>query len=492
MQAELEEKSNKITELNEQLKEAYQQMSDFEKKIESAQQEVKDAMKERGLAVKAKILAEQNMTSIEFEYEQHKSRATRREKELVEQLERVGNDEVLKLLKEKLANMTEKANSLETEMWQEAQKHNIEIENLIATISKEQEKLGHVTKQAEKLKNLQNEYDEVSSQLVDSIQENDQLKNQCKELKTSVETLNEKISELNIEISELKVQLSSASVNGELEVDLQEKNKALLLEIQELGEKHVKEIQAMKEQEASLLAKIQKLEKSIANHSIGIDKLEKNHRKETQSQLSLIQELQQDIAEQKDEILNIKIEHDDLLAYCNNLEHTNTLLGNACTQARMTVDLIMKETEILRKGYNDLKMSTAVQELEHLKLQRTISEYDDTNNFSVFNETVSNSVANNTQSICNNTQSICNNTQSDANNLQLIANCDKENSSALNDLTIQLQKSNEERDNYASRLDLILKRLTSIMQEKFSYKSVAESSENELLNELATNLNDLK
>lgn len=483
MHAELEEKSTEIIELNNQLSEACRKIGDFESQLKSAHSEVKDARKEKCLAIQAKIVAEQNMTSIEYEYEQHKARSTRREKELIEQLESVGNDEAMNVLKEKLATMTEKANSLETQLWQDSQNHNTEIESLNTRIIEVQAKLALVTKQADKLKNLQNEYDEVSVQLVDCIQENDQLKIKCKDLEMSVEKLNEKISKQIKETDDLNVQISTANANDELKADLEKKKQDQALKMWAIEEKHRREIEALEEQKASQLAKIQKLEQIIADHSDEIKKLEENHHiemtKSTQKQTSLIQELEQDIVEQKDEIFNIKSEHDDLLAYCNNLEHTNTLLGNACTQARMTVDLIMKETELLRKGYNDLKMSTAVQELEHLKLQRTISEYDDSVNFSVFNDTVSNA------------QSICNNTQSATNNTQLIVN-ECEDNSVPNNLTIQLQKANEERDSYASRLGLILKRLTNVIQEELSDAFLPEPSEDQILDKLKTNLSDLK
>lgn len=480
-QAELEQKLQEIDQLKEHLDETRRKVSDFESRLESAQSELKDARKEKGIALQAKVMAEQNMTSIEFEYEQHKARASRREKELVEQLESVGNDEAMKVLKEKLATATEKSNSLETQLWQASAKHSAEIESLKAKVTEEQARHERMTKLDEKLKRLQTEYDELSVQLVDSIQENDQLKEKNKDLEAIVEKLNEKIGNVNKENADMKIQLSAPSVNDQLEADLQNKNQTHLLEMQALEEKHRKEIDVLKEQQTSQLANIQKLEQTIAEQLDEINKLEKYYRESvenlTQKHSTLIHELEQDMVDQKDEIFNIKTEHDELLAHCNNLEHTNTLLENAWTQARMTVDLVMKETELLRKGYNDLKMSIAVQELEHLKLQRTMSEYDDTVNFSVLNETASNSLTNNTPSVCNNTHNITNSTY-----------CDKEDSPVSSNLTTELQKSNEERDSLALRLDLIIKRITSVMQDELSDVFVPGPSEDQILDALATNL----
>lgn len=479
--AELEEKLKEIDQLKEHLDETRRKVSDFESKLELAQSELKDARKENSLALQAKSMAEQNMTSIEFEYQQHKSRASRREKELVEQLESVGNDETVKVFKEKLANMTEMANSLETQLWQASAKHKADVESLSAKVTEEQVKLERMTKLAEKLKKLQSEYDEVSLQLVDSIQENDQLKKKYKDLETIVGNLNEKIENLNKENSDLKIQLSAESFNVQHEADFHNKNQTHLLEMQTLEENHRKEIDVLEKQHASQLANIQKLEQTIAEQLDKMNKLEKNHRENvenlTQKHSTLIHELEQDIVDQKVEIFNIKTEHDELLAHCNNLEHTNTLLENAWTQARMTVDLVMKETELLRKGYNDLKMSIAVQELEHLKLQRTMSEYDDTVNFSVLNETASNSLTNNTPSVCNSTHNITNSTY-----------CDKEDCPAPSNLTIELQKSNVECDIHASRLDLLLKRITNVMQDELLAVFVPEPSEDQILDTLAINL----
>lgn len=463
-----------IDELKGHLDETRRKMSDFESKLESAQNELKDAKKEKGLALQAKVLAEQNMTSIEYEYEQHKTRASRREKELVEQLESVANDEAIKVLKEKLAAMTEKSNSLETQLWQTSAKHNAEIENLTAKITEEQGKHERMTKQVEKLKKLQSEYDEVSVQLVDSIQENDQLKEKYKNLETIVEKLNEKIQNIEKENVNLKNQLSAPIVDVKLEADFQKKNQTHLLEMQALEEKHRIDMDVLKKQQSFQLANIQKLEQTIAEQLDEMNELEKNHRENVEN---LMQKHSTLIHEFEQEIFNIKTEQDELLAHCNNLEHTNTLLENAWTQARMTVDLVMKETELLRKGYNDLKMSIAVQELEHLKLQRTMSEYDDTVNFSVLNETASNSLANNTQSVCNNTHNITNSTY-----------CDKEDSPSPINLTIDHQKSNEERDNLILRLNLLLKRITNVMQDELSAVFVPEPSEDQVLDTLTTSL----
>lgn len=465
MQEEIDVKSAEIAALNGQMNETRQKLSDLESRLKLAQSELEVAKKEKNMSVQAKVFAEQNMTSIEYEYEQHVARASRREKELIEQLENVANDNAMKVLKEKLATMTEKLSSLETQSWQDAQKHKSEIENLNA-------KYNRAAKQIDELKVIQQDYDEVSSQLVDAIQENDEHKKKQEGMKATIDSL-------TIEINNLKSHIAMATTN-----DDKEQSQVNVSEIQKLEDKYRMEFESLEKQQTSKLAEIQKLEEIIANHKTEMHELKENHHKEIEQfkqqqtdQTTVIQELEQIIVEQKQEIADCKMEYKELLAYTENIEHSNTLLENVCNQSRMTVEFIVKEAEVLRNGYNQLRKSSYEQDLEQLKLHKTISEFDETVNFSLFNDTASYSVANITQNNFNNTQSIANG---------------KDNDSKLNDLVAQLQKTNAEREHYASQLDLVLKHISSAIDMELPSASTESLIDEQMLHKLDANLFEFK
>lgn len=489
----MNEKSIEITTLNEQLTEAHQKISDIESRLETAERTSKEAVKEKQLANKAKELAEQVKASIEYEYEEHQNRAKRREKELVEQLDQLGNDDAMTALKQKLATITEKAKSLETQLWQDSQKHKDELENMNAKmadkLAEAQESIDRAAVQAEKFKTLQSEYDDTSSQLVDMIEENDQLKKQCIALNKEIEELNAKSKSAS----------TLAEENADSEAKLQAQIQAHATEVQKLEEKYRKEMQSHEEIKTSLMAEIENLKKTIENHSSELKTLEDGHRAKvdglTQTQTSTVEELEKDIEEQKKEIFEVKFEHNDLLAYCKNLEHSNTLLENAWAQARMTVDCIMKEMDVLRTGYNDLKMKTYEQELEHLKLQKTISEFDETINFSLFNDDTESLSIGNSISICNTPQigmSKRRSMRNSNNKLSVISDSRKEDESKINDLTLQLKIANEERDKYSRRLESILKRLSNAADEKLSSSIEEPSIYETLLDKFVTSFYELK
>lgn len=421
-QDEAEQKSLEISALYKQLEEVKTKMTAIEKDLDSARRETADAKKERILAVKAKELAEQQMVSVEYEYEQHKVRATRREQELIEQLNNLTDNDEVQKLKERLKAITEKANALETQLWQNEKKYQTDFDSLKEKICHEKLNCKNAYEQIDKLKGLQNEYDEVSMQLVDSIQENDVLKLKCNDLQETVD-------KLNVQIDGLKSELSSESqkipIAGEFEAKLQQQNEAHASEVQKLKAEYRTEIESLT--------------------------------KQLDERAKLIEESQECIDCLRNEIEEVKAIHDDVLENYMQTQHKNTLLENACSQCRLTLDFVTKEMEVLRQAYNTLRMSQAEQELEHLKLQKTICEYDETINGSVFNDTVSNSVVNNT-------------TQFNSNNTMNLNHSPVKKDAEPNELMVELQKSNEERDNYASQLESIKSKLKTVnaLGEEFS------------------------
>lgn len=420
-QDDAEQKSLEISALYKQLEEVKTKMTDIEKELDSARRETADAKKERIVAVKAKELAEQQMVSVEYEYEQHKVRASRREQELIEQLNSLADNDEAQKLKERLKAITEKANALETQLWQNEKKYQTDFDSLKEKICQEKLNCKNADEQIDKLKGLQNEYDEVSMQLVDSIQENDVLKRKCTDLQETVDKLNGQIDGLK---SELNSESQKIPIADEFEAKMQQQNEA-----------HASEVQKLK---AEYRTEIESLTKQLDERS------------------KLIEESQECIDCLRSEIEDVKAVHDDVLENYMQTQHKNTLLENACSQCRLTLDFVTKEMEVLRQAYNTLRMSQAEQELEHLKLQKTICEYDETINGSVFNDTASISVVNNT-------------TQLNSNNTMNLNHSEKTDA-ASNELLVELQKSNEERDNYASQLDSIKSKLKNVdaLGEEFS------------------------
>lgn len=298
--------------------------SELEKKtaeIADKMLQLKQANSERAAAVEAKVLAEQKMVSLEYEYEQHKERAMRRENELVDELKSLNNDETVRLLKEKLQTMTTRANSFETQIWQGQNKHTAELEAINRMMNDKQNEIKALTNSLEKMNELQKEYDEVSVQMMGYIEENDELKKRCAEL---------------------------------------EKNRMEIIELEA----------------------------------------------------------------KDDEIRDVKKEFNTLLAEYDQLEHNNNISISAFNQARMTIDCFKKECDILRNALAEAQAILAQQELDNLKLQKSICEYNDTINLSQLNETSNN------------------------------------NNAPLIEVTAQLDKANAERETYASKLKAITARLS--------------------------------
>lgn len=315
LQSELDEKLSEIAEKTSQLKQA---------------------KSDRAAAIEAKQLAEQKMVSIEYEFEQHKDRVSRREKELINELESLNNDETVRALKEKLQTMTDRAKSFETELWQNQNKHTATIEAINQDLNAKKDEIKALTGRLDKMKELQTDYDEVSIQVMGYIEENDALTKKNEELQKQLDRQNAEL----------------------------EKNRLAIVEL-----------------------------------------------------------------EKRDgEMMDVKKEFNSLLAEHEQLEHNNNISNSVFNQARMTIDCFKKECDILRNALVEAQAILAQQELDNLKLQKSICDYNDTINASQLNET------------CN------------INN----------NNGPLIEITAQLDKANTERDGYASKLAALENRLSAV------------------------------
>lgn len=299
--------------------------------------QLKQADSERAAAMEEKQLAEQKMVSIEYEFEQHKERASRREKELINELESLNNDETVRVLKEKLQIMTDRAKSCETELWQIQNKHIAAIEAIKQDLNAKQDEINALTGRLDKMKELQKEYDEVSVQVMGYIEENDDLTKKNEEL----------VKQLDRQNAEL------------------EKNRLIVL----------------------------------------------------------------DLEQRDNEMMDMKKEFNSLLTEYEQLEHNNNISNSVFNQARMTIDCFKKECDILRNALAEAQAILAQQELDNLKLQKSICDYNDTINASQLNET---------------------------------CNINNNNNGPLIEMTAQLDKANTERDSYASKLAVIENRLSVV------------------------------
>lgn len=424
LQASLDEKIEEIAKLTEN--------------VESVKQQRQDAINEQKSAVKAKEYAEQQLTSIEYEYEQHKARANRREKELVEQLTNLNNDEQIKQLKEKLQIMSERAKLLETELWQDRKKHIAEVESLNGKIVAEQEKSQNISKQINKLKTIQTDYDEVSTQLVDCIEENDKFKSQHATMNETIDTLNKKINDLEAQLAN---QTSADKTCNDLQAKLQTQSEDHANELQTLQDDHRKEIEHLNKD-------IKIVEKKYSDAFADVLDLKKWN----------------DAAQE--EIAEVKANYNDLYNEYTKLEHNHSMLQNAWKQSTLTMDCVSKELDYIRDSYVKLQHSSALQELDNLKLQKTICEYNDTINGSLFNETASMSVVNITQQ--NSTIETAEESMTQPKKITQENTIQNHSIDASNESMVQIEKPLQAMNDSATQWELMKSRLMSVMEDEAS------------------------
>lgn len=271
LESQLKEKIddyNKLLEEMNAIKNENQQCND---RVDSMEKELKMANESKDIAI-------QNLVSSEFEYEQHMQRLQKRVNELVEQLDNSRSDAVVTELKDKIKTLSDKVTSLETELLHIDGNHKQEIDLIISEKLLIDDKCAELNSKLLKYEKIQEEYDQVSEQLVDCIQENDQ------------------------------------------------------------------------------------------------------HKKEIDAATKKYDKLYQEFVELDQICVTITSEKDEMIKYIDELEHEQTLLRNKCNQYDVTAPFIAKELDILRETIKTLEFRVAKEELDHLKLQKTFCEINESNN----------------------------------------------------------------------------------------------------------------
>lgn len=438
---------------NVQLEVAVKMNKEFKDRMNTMCDEVKNANE-------AKKLAEQQLTSVEFEFEQYKIQSKRREQELVHQIDDAGTEQVIKHLKDKVKVLSEGQKALETELWEKDSHHKTEVDDLLKQLAEVNRQSEVNAGQNELYRKLQNDYDEVSEQLVDLIQENDKLKAKFNIQSTAAAASEKKIEELQQNIDRLvsrqstrtpdavNVKLSNgfdalcivlAAYNGECDKlsaerkELCDKLKAqadmydvevqtvekLRNELQQMLEQQPNNEQLMKQNEElkkyqqeldelnnnvqgsmtqidELKSENLQLKDDIQSQREGYEKqiadLNNNHKtimaESVESHTKEIDDLKSEKSSLKEKLSKLTVEYDQHKLFSNELEHDKVMFEQAYNHCRLAEQFIENELQVLRNQFMELQMSVATQELDHLKLQKTISEHDETTrNASVFNAT---------------------------------------------------------------------------------------------------------
>lgn len=207
LKEQLEEKAKEIDRLNADMDKLNEDISTLKATNQQCIENAKAANATVLRAEMAKREAEQIVCSVQFELEQHVARANRRENELVEQLDSLRSDNVVAAMKEKMNRQSDALTKLESEYWQNEKAHKEDIKRLMNEKAATDEKSNKLIGEILKLQTIQDDYDEVSAQLVDSVQDNDALKKKFDE-QTIV------VSELEKTVSALKAQLKDSIAIG--------------------------------------------------------------------------------------------------------------------------------------------------------------------------------------------------------------------------------------------------------------------------------------
>lgn len=483
----------------------------------ATEQRMKKIEAEKSEAAKAKTLAECNYSSIEFEYEQYKIISKARERELVAQIDEKTYENQIKLLNAKITELSNSRNQLEVSVWDSGSK----LKTAIIQSNEKDKEIERLTEEnstlksqifdnqkyaciAAELKKLQSEYDELSNQLMDRIQGNDDavkqhaaivadltklidaLKSNLEEEKTRAEMLSNELSTLRNDLRYSSEQLEKA--NGNLESEREQLTREIVSLKASLhrSEDQLKNYQS--EASAEKTASTDRLHAAVAdaNTAVALEKERSEQlQKEVESLKLALDEVKIELENNKqvetrdsdaetskmiavvcillkntiDECNRFKVELNDLhgrlkqltVEYtesmgrekelsnvhtnavnehaiivanyegmliqlsrdhsvaisslkmeigelskkliveskgqrsmqtqteqcrCEEVEREKGMLEEICNKSRITVQFAVNELAILRHSYAELEMSFAKQELDNLKLQKTISEND--------------------------------------------------------------------------------------------------------------------
>lgn len=178
---------------------------DMMARFKAMEVEVRDANTQRDLA-------NQHYVSIDFEFGEHKKRFQRREQELVAQIAESNSVDECGGLKEKIKLLTEKGTALESQLWQSESKYRTEIDELEIKLTTAIARCNSLDTLKEQHEKLQREYNEISDQVMDYINELDQLKN----AQSSHTKLEERVAELQKQLQLAQSENEDHSAKGEV------------------------------------------------------------------------------------------------------------------------------------------------------------------------------------------------------------------------------------------------------------------------------------
>lgn len=145
---------------------------------------------------------------------------------------------------------------------------------------------------------------------------------------------------------------------------------------------------------------------SVTEHAIIVAGYESAHDQVKQDHAEVISSLERELAEMNKQLIRGSQQSQSIhtqteLCRCEELERQKGMMEDLCNKSRITIQFAVNELAILRGSYAELEMSVARQELDNLKLQKTIIENDD--DFVVESSSVFASTMASTTSIANDT-----------------------------------------------------------------------------------------
>lgn len=330
--------------------------SKMEKSLDDRKQfqaKMKQLEAETAVYKKEKEIAESNYAGIDYEYKQYKIRSKEREQELIEQADDNKSNDLVAQLKAKIKEMTEAQHSVEARFWDAEKNMELEHKKQLQEYSQLTEEHKMLIEKFDRnqieLTQLRNEYDELSTQMMDQIQENENLASASKGSAQLQET-----------IAELKTKLM------EVEESYEAEQKALLtVKIQ------------MRETDKSrthLLNEYKRMRQMFdvvcitLNHNLNKPETQLNGNK------TKANDDEDCFIASADENRPISPEEEKESSYCERLLRDNIDFDNICNINRITAGFALNELEILRHAFSDLKIFIAQQEIDNLKLHKTICD----------------------------------------------------------------------------------------------------------------------
>lgn len=287
--------TSKLQYANEHIATLEQRIAELEGIIEanSRDEQLKNALVDREKAEKAKIEAENILTSVEYQHELSVARAAKREAELVKSLDEARDEsqfEKVKELEEKLRKADETIFNLQSSSPPTAEQNNIavpddrlaELEKCLEEANNDRKKLElSLQEKRNEVSRIMVEYDELSTQLMDSIQDNEILSKKLKQLEAAAEEappiVREVFEALTVKCNRIEAILNSIRNDEEppaFEDNEQDETVTTLLQLREgllewrQNESYVRELQGeverLRNQNEALSCKLPTIQESFA------------------------------------------------------------------------------------------------------------------------------------------------------------------------------------------------------------------------------------